>query len=173
MSPQCHCPEKAYKNLDFLTSPEARVVRMLAEYLEPLTRFEEEQIEDTVVFFGSARLRSSEDVQKDIQRESRGKRTPAKTRRLRQFMEQLNMARYYDDAMELARMLAAWSEAIPDPKRRSAICSGGPNSSSTATCSASVNSIERPVRSSSASINSERSSCSTSARVRSGNRRPT
>ncbi len=119
------CPEKAYKNLDFMNSPEARAVRILAEYLEPMKRFEEHQIENTIVFFGSARLRSSDEVQKDIRRASRAKKSPAKSRRMRQLMEQLNMARYYDDALELARRLAEWSNALPGDTCKYAICTGG------------------------------------------------
>src|SRR6185503_14055423 len=48
-------PQKAYKNLDFLSSQEARSVRILTEYLEPRTRFAHYHVRDTVVFFGSAR----------------------------------------------------------------------------------------------------------------------
>ena len=47
----------AYLNEDFLNSPDARAIRMLAEYLEPLSVFRRQKIRDTVVFFGSARLR--------------------------------------------------------------------------------------------------------------------
>ncbi len=48
----------AYENKDFLDSPDARVFRMMAEYQEPMTRFRRERIQDTVVFFGSARFRA-------------------------------------------------------------------------------------------------------------------
>lgn len=51
-------PVKAYKNLEFLSSKEARTLRMLAEYYEPKVRFEKNNIVDTIVFFGSARLAS-------------------------------------------------------------------------------------------------------------------
>jgi len=118
-------PTKAYKNLDFLTSPDARVVRMLAEYLEPLHRLSEHGIDNTIVFFGSARLRSPEDVQKEIRRESRAKKTRIRSLRLRQLSESLNMARYYDAAMELARLLTEWSKSQPAGKPRYAICTGG------------------------------------------------
>src|SRR5262249_30378447 len=47
--------EKAYRNLDFLNSSEARVLRIIAEYLEPAARFRRQDVEDTIVFFGSAR----------------------------------------------------------------------------------------------------------------------
>jgi hypothetical protein len=46
---------KAYKNNEFLNSPDARALRILAEYLEPNSRFEELEVRDTIVFFGSAR----------------------------------------------------------------------------------------------------------------------
>ena len=48
-------PEKAYKNMEFLNSPDARTIRILAEFLDPMRRFKEQKIEDTIVFFGSAR----------------------------------------------------------------------------------------------------------------------
>ena len=48
----------AYENKKFLSGPEGRALRILAEYQEPLARFRREQIQDTVVFFGSARFHS-------------------------------------------------------------------------------------------------------------------
>ncbi|MBM3280984.1 MAG: lysine decarboxylase, partial [Candidatus Handelsmanbacteria bacterium] len=51
-------PTKAYRNIDFLTSPRARALRILAEYLEPEERFQREQVKRVVVFFGSARASS-------------------------------------------------------------------------------------------------------------------
>ena len=48
-------PEKAYKNLNFITSPEGRTIRVLAEFLEPAARFRKQNVRNTVVFFGSAR----------------------------------------------------------------------------------------------------------------------
>ena len=54
-------PEKAYKNLDFLNSKDARIVRILSEYLYPKAQFEEENIQNTIVIFGSARAPSPED----------------------------------------------------------------------------------------------------------------
>ena len=49
----------AYENETFLNSPDGRILRILSEYMEPLARFRREQIQDTVVFFGSARFRQS------------------------------------------------------------------------------------------------------------------
>src|SRR5690349_18598544 len=48
----------AYENPDFLNSPDARILRIMAEYQEPLSRFRRERIQDTIVFFGSARFRA-------------------------------------------------------------------------------------------------------------------
>ncbi len=59
-------PEKAYKNLDFLTSKDARIIRILSEFLEPQTRFNDLNIVDTIVFFGSARLKSKRDASKEL-----------------------------------------------------------------------------------------------------------
>ena len=49
---------KAYQDTRFLESKDARALRILAEYLEPLHRFQRHNIQDTIVFMGSARLRS-------------------------------------------------------------------------------------------------------------------
>ena len=52
----------AYQNEPFLSSPDGRILRILSEYSEPLSRFRREQIQDTVVFFGSARFHPHEDA---------------------------------------------------------------------------------------------------------------
>ncbi len=86
----------AYRNRDFLDGPEGRSLRILSEYLYPLSHFRRERVHDTVVFFGSARL-----------------------------MEMGPLGRYYNDARELARRLTAWSDGLPDSDRRFVVCSGG------------------------------------------------
>ena len=53
----------AYLNPEFLNSPDGRLSRILPEYQEPLSRFRREKIQDTVVFFGSARFLSLPDTQ--------------------------------------------------------------------------------------------------------------
>src|SRR4030081_659407 len=53
----------AYLNPDFLNSPDGRILRILSEYQEPLSRFRREKIQDTVVFFGSAPFASLPDAQ--------------------------------------------------------------------------------------------------------------
>ena len=86
----------AYKNDAFLDSPAARSLRILSEYLEPLDHFRREQIRDTIVFFGSARI-----------------------------TEDGPMGNYYRDARELARRLTEWSDNVTNSTSRFVICSGG------------------------------------------------
>ena len=77
--------EKAYKNLGFLNSPDARTVRILAEYIEPWQRFQEEEVKDTIVFFGSARMRPSGEAQERLReamhRADSARRVSAKQKR--------------------------------------------------------------------------------------------
>ena len=120
-------PVKAYKNLSFLNSPDARLIRMLAEYQEPLSRFRRYDIADTIVFFGSARTRPSNVVRKDI---ARLKRLSAQDRQKKQkalakLEGELEMARYYDDAVVLSRKLTEWSKNLEKGQRRFIISTGG------------------------------------------------
>jgi uncharacterized protein (TIGR00730 family) len=86
----------AYLNEQFLNSPDARVIRMLAEFLEPLAHFRREKIRDTVVFFGSARL-----------------------------TEDGPLAEYYEGARTLARLLTEWADQFTNSTYRFVVCSGG------------------------------------------------
>jgi hypothetical protein len=56
----------AYENQPFINSPDGRILRILAEYQEPLSRFRREQIQDTVVFFGSARFQGGDAAKKNL-----------------------------------------------------------------------------------------------------------
>jgi uncharacterized protein (TIGR00730 family) len=113
------CAEKAYKNLDFLMSSDARTIRMLAEYLEPQSRFERYRVTDTVVFFGSARALSQEEAD---QRLKAAKGDPAA---LEQAQRDVKLAHYYEDARRIANLLTSWSKALELPSRRFIVCSGG------------------------------------------------
>lgn len=86
----------AYKNESFLDSPDARELRILSEYLQPLAHFRDEKIHDTIVFFGSARLQ-----------------------------EEGPLGRYYREAQELARLVTEWSDGLPTESRRFVVCTGG------------------------------------------------
>jgi hypothetical protein len=93
----------AYKKEEFLKSPEARSVRILSEYLDPLREFRVHKIKDTLAFFGSARIPGPE--------EAAYAASP--------------MARYYDECRELSRRMTEWSMGLPENSRRFVICSGG------------------------------------------------
>ena len=86
----------AYEDKKFMESEDARPLRILAEYLAPMHAFERERIRDTIVFFGSARLAADGPL-----------------------------ARYYEAARELARLVTAWSRNLASHARRYVVCSGG------------------------------------------------
>ena len=69
----------AYENPAFLNSPDGRMFRLLSEYSEPLSRFRREQIQDTVVFFGSARFRSQADANRNLEKLGNGPGVRART----------------------------------------------------------------------------------------------
>src|SRR2546430_13113745 len=102
----------AYLYPEFLESSEGRPVRILSEYLEPLRRFREEKIQDTVVFFGSARVDSRERAERALKTlRARGERVTDEhyQEELSKSGKALEWARFYEDARELARLLTAWS----------------------------------------------------------------
>jgi hypothetical protein len=86
----------AYEDPEFLGSEDGRPLRIIAEYLEPMHRFRQTKISDTIVFFGSARMTADGP-----------------------------MRRYYDDARELARQLTLWSQGLNCDVQRYVVCSGG------------------------------------------------
>src|ERR1700674_4221222 len=102
----------AYLYPEFLESNEARPIRILSEYLEPLRRFKEQKIQDTVVFFGSARVDSRERAQRALATlRARGEPDAdlQYQAELSKTSRAVEWARYYEEARELARMLTAWS----------------------------------------------------------------
>jgi uncharacterized protein (TIGR00730 family) len=118
----------AYLDAEFLESQHARPIRILAEYLEPLRRFEAQNIQDSVVFFGSARIHSRERAEQTLKRLERrfGKRgTPEQKAHLKRGRRALEWSRYYEDARELARLLTAWSLSLDSPRHRFVVTSGG------------------------------------------------
>ena len=89
-------PALSYENAQFLESDDARPLRIISEYLDPMRRFREQRIHETIVFFGSARLSA-----------------------------QGPLGRFYSDARELARSITTWSMNLPSHVHRYVICSGG------------------------------------------------
>jgi uncharacterized protein (TIGR00730 family) len=86
----------AYRDDRFLDSDEARPLRILAEYLQPLQALQRQRIRDTIVFFGSARLKPDGPL-----------------------------GRYYAEARELARRVTEWSKGLPSHAHRYIVCTGG------------------------------------------------
>ncbi|CAN5430557.1 TIGR00730 family Rossman fold protein [soil metagenome] len=116
---------KAYENLNFLNSPEARSIRMLSEYEEPLSRFKKLKIDHTIVFFGSARIKSGETAKKDhkIVRDSVKKSKLGKNLIHSAEMD-IEMAKYYDATVELSSRLTKWSMTLKH-ESKFVVCSGG------------------------------------------------
>ncbi|NUR54707.1 MAG: TIGR00730 family Rossman fold protein [Acidobacteria bacterium] len=115
----------AYYDPDFLESDEARPIRIVAEYLEPLRRFRDQNIQDTVVFFGSARVHSRLDAERALQKLRDGTRGSDYEAALKRSSKAVEWSRYYEDARELARQLTLWSRSLPSPRHRFVVCSGG------------------------------------------------
>jgi hypothetical protein len=133
----------AYENLEFLNSPDGRLIRIVSEFQEPLARFRREQIQDTVVFFGSARFRGREEADHALElldntgstRPAPSEEQPAKALEIaagkatdlqrKRAVAAVEMARYYEDARRLAQLLTQWAKTIPSRKHRFVVTSGG------------------------------------------------
>jgi uncharacterized protein (TIGR00730 family) len=133
----------AYENPAFLNSAEGRPIRIISEYLEPLGRFRREQIQDTVVFFGSARFTGREEADHALELlENTGSVQPAPSEeqpakaaeiatgqaselQMKRAVAAVEMARYYEDARRLAQLLTQWAKTIPSRKHRFVVTSGG------------------------------------------------
>jgi uncharacterized protein (TIGR00730 family) len=118
----------AYENQAFINSPDGRILRILAEYQEPLARFRREQIQDTVVFFGSARFQGGEAARKslsEIETNATAASPQDQQETLKRARAAVDMARYYEDARRLAFLLTEWSVQIPARRRRFVVTTGG------------------------------------------------
>jgi hypothetical protein len=122
-------PEKAYRNFEFLNSPGGRTIRMLAEFLEPQARFRSAGVRDTIVFFGSARIKPRAEARLQLKKIERSiKQANRSSKKLLALLQeakvQYNMSRYYEETVELSRLLTSWSKTLRTPNRF-VICSGG------------------------------------------------
>src|ERR1700688_3563283 len=118
----------AYANENFVNSPDGRILRILSEYMEPIARFRREQIQDTVVFFGSARFHSravAEDKLAELESSALQLSGSQLETYRRRAMAAVDMARYYEDARRLAYLLSKWSVQIPARRRRFVVTTGG------------------------------------------------
>ena len=110
---------KAYQDQRFLESRDARALRILAEYLEPLFRLRRFNVEDTIIFMGSARLLSADAAKAALAKAERAGKgiTAARTA--------VELSAYYEAARELAHQLTVWSKGLDRKDRRFVICTGG------------------------------------------------
>jgi hypothetical protein len=133
----------AYENPAFLNGPDGRLIRIVAEYVEPLARIRREHIQDTVVFFGSARFRGREEADHALELlDNTGSRQPAPCNeqpasvpdivagkatdlQRKRAVAAVAMARYYEDARRLSQMLTRWAAKIPSRRHRFVVTSGG------------------------------------------------
>jgi uncharacterized protein (TIGR00730 family) len=123
--------QKAYKNIDFINSGDARVIRVLAELLEPRQRFKKQNIKDTIVFFGSARTKSPEEANKYLEKvkerymsADNNQENEALKKELKFAENQVFLSSYYNDAVQLAKRLTTWSKSLQCDSRF-IVCSGG------------------------------------------------
>jgi uncharacterized protein (TIGR00730 family) len=133
----------AYENPAFLNSADGRLIRIVAEFMEPLARFRHEQIQDTVVFFGSARFRGKEEADHELElldntgstQAAPSEEQPASPPEIasgqasdlqrKRAVAAVEMARYYEDARRLAHMLTDWTKTVPSKRHRFVVTSGG------------------------------------------------
>ncbi len=126
-------PVKAYKNMEFINSSDARTIRILAEFLEPMHRFRKYNIHDTIVFFGSARTiclqeaeQKLEEVQQRLDSSNQNSSDHVLQEELAYAKNQVFLARYYQDAVELARRMTEWSKSLNSIPRFVVSSGGGP-----------------------------------------------
>ncbi|SFS03594.1 hypothetical protein SAMN05421771_0792 [Granulicella pectinivorans] len=133
----------AFEDKNFVESQDGRMLRIMAEYQEPLARFRRERIQDTVVFFGSARFRALDEANKALELlENTGSLNPAppneqpatpheiaagqaSQQQLKLAAAAVEMARFYEDARRLAHMVASWACTLPGKRHRFVVTSGG------------------------------------------------
>lgn len=117
----------AYNNTEFLNSAGARELRILSEFIEPKLRFSKNKIIDTIVFFGSARIKSEKEAKAKLRelKKSEKKTSRKYKEELVQAERMLVMSRYYEDAVELSKRLTEWSMQLSEEEKRFIVCSGG------------------------------------------------
>ena len=141
--PDLHRAPLSYQNPAFVNSPDGRLVRIISEYSEPLARFRRERIQDTIVFFGSARFRAQDDASHELElldkpgsahpapdeeqpatheEIAQGTATDLQRRRAEAGVE---MAHYYEDARKLASMVTKWTQTLKGRRHRFVVTSGG------------------------------------------------
>ncbi len=123
-----HLPKLAYRNERFMDSADARTLRIVAEYLEPQVRLRRAGVQNTVVFFGSSRVRPHDHARENLREVLTRVRCggpPPTHEELHSARMALKMSKYYEQARELARMITTWSLSLKNGKHFLVVCSGG------------------------------------------------
>ncbi|MEJ2111007.1 MAG: TIGR00730 family Rossman fold protein [Acidobacteriota bacterium] len=123
-------PQKAYQNLKFLRGKDGRLVRILSEYLEPASRLRWQKVKDTIVFFGSARIKPLDESEKilenlKIQKQSGEENDGDIEAAIAQAERATAMSCYYEDASVLSKLIVEWAKTLDGRFKRLLICSGG------------------------------------------------
>jgi len=122
-------PLKAFKNPGFLQSKDARLIRMLSEYLEPASRLKWQRVRDAIVFFGSARALPLEESQTKLNALRKvlkdGIETEVDSEAIARMEQEVKLSRYYEDACTLAELIVRWAKTLDGGQKRLMVCSGG------------------------------------------------
>jgi uncharacterized protein (TIGR00730 family) len=124
--PHSRQPKLAYRDARFIESHEARTLRIGAEYLEPQARLKKAGVQNTIVFFGSARILPQDVAQARLS--SLEQSQPARTvapQELEAARTAVRMSRYYEEARQLARLITEWSISLKRGSHFLVVCSGG------------------------------------------------
>ena len=118
---------KPYEDIEFLNSADARILRIISEFIQPQSRFRRLRIMDTIVFFGSARLMSHRDATKVLNKFKtiNPDSTSKLAEELRGAERLVEMSKYYEDAVKLSKRLTEWSMGLKTQTHRFTICTGG------------------------------------------------
>jgi uncharacterized protein (TIGR00730 family) len=121
---------KAYSNKEFLNSHEARPIRVQCELIEPENRLRKEGIENTIVFFGSARSKPLQEAKEELtaykeQHPNESKMTDDEMDELNKRKRVVKLSNYYEDAVNLSARLTEWSNQQESSNSKYYVCSGG------------------------------------------------
>ena len=121
-------PKLAYRNERFMDSADARTLRITAEYLEPQVRLRRAGVQNTVVFFGSARVLPHNEARERLRAvltRAKCDGPPPTREELRSARMALKMSKYYEEARELSHLITTWSLGLKNGKHFLVVCSGG------------------------------------------------
>ena len=122
--------KKAYNNKDFLNGKEARPIRVLCELIEPDERLNQQNVKNTIVFFGSARPKPEDIATHELREfEKEFVNTPVVSTEQKALHKRLQrikrLSKYYGEAVKLANKVSTWSRETNAGTRNCFVCSGG------------------------------------------------